>query len=200
MKYDSREIEKRVSRRRKSFLFYAVPAALIFVIGLIFLLFNEKKFIVSGGLFMLLSMLIFYKIVNKYSPLYLFSREVVGINIKEHEYVMLKGSRVVGGGRSVRLAKAAKNSEGARKPMNTPTVHAYVYLKLDSGEIKVIEGITSKHTELYEIGDKLLRFSGTRYPIVLERKVKRQPCPICGAINSREQTRCKKCRLSILSE
>lgn len=196
MTYDEKEIEKRIKARRRAFLIRASIGATIFAVGVIFLFLNERKFIVSGGLLMLLALLIFYKTVNKYLPKWLFSKEIRGKNIKEYEYVTVAASRT----RGYRSASLAKTARSANKAKRGPTVHAYVYLEVAEGKIKVLDGITSEHTALYQIGDELLRYSGTRYPIVVSREVKSQPCPLCGAVNSITASRCKRCSLRILSE
>ena len=196
MTYDMEKVKKRVRMRKKRFLLRASIAAVIFLVGVAFLFVDEKKFIVSGGLLILLALFVIYKNVNKYLPKYLFSKEIIGVNIKEHEYVTLKNSRTVGGGRSARLSRIVANSERRKRE---PHTLALVYIRTENGDIKVLDGIDSRHVAIYEIGDTLKRYEGTRYPFVFGREVKLQPCPLCGEVNSCEQTKCKRCGLPVLN-
>ena len=49
-----------------------------------------------------------------------------------------------------------------------------------------------------EGGRLVLQYAGTRFPIVVSRDVKRQPCPLCGEVNDKSLAECRGCGLGIV--
>lgn len=61
----------------------------------------------------------------------------------------------------------------------------------------MLRGLYKSHTDIYKDGDVLIKYAGTKYPIVASRDIDSQPCPICGEINRATDARCAHCGLSI---
>ena len=123
------------------------------------------------------------KFLSENKPLVLFSKGLRGTNIKEHEYVTA-GTRITRyGGISYRYIPSRHLGD--------------VYIRLDDGDVVAVCHLPKKHLDIYEIGDELLIFPGTRYPIVVGRDASEIPCPICGYINSMKNDKCESCGLKI---
>lgn len=139
-----------------------------------------------------------YLLFNRYSPFVLFSGEIKGKNIKEDEYLGRRGvsyhGRYKPRGTHIRLLNTGAN----RKRTNDSVIRSGVYLELDSGEIVCISDLYKSSTDLYEIGDLLVKYAGTKFPVVIGRNVERQPCPFCGEINSPNNNSCRECGLKII--
>ena len=114
----------------------------------------------------------------------IFSKGFYGENIKEHEYV-------TGGSRLYRYG-------GLRYTYNPQRHKGDVYIRLENGDVTVVSYLPKKHLDIFEIGDTLVCFPGTRYPNVDSREVKEQPCPLCGYVNGKDDECCEKCGLKIL--
>ena len=198
MKYDLDEIRRRVNDRRKGFLIRVCFLALLFIAAVLaMLLFPDITvnfvsvvvivFIIFGAL----------RLFEKYEPLVLFSKEIRGVNVKEHEYVcnQRKGFTILH--RGVFARAGLQRVSTARIKASTKAI---VYLKLEDGNIAVIDGLTNAHTDVYDDGDELLRISGTKYPIIINRATKKQPCPVCGTVNRIQDESCFNCNLKIYTE
>ena len=150
---------------------------------------------------MCISALIFIivRLFLRFRPKVIFSKELRGVNIKEHEFVT-SNRRKSYAYRGVIIGGAPNNFSGTvntSRRTKLPT-HAIVYLRLENGDVTYIEGLTSAQTDIYEIGDELFRYPGTKYPIIVGKEVKKQPCPICGTVNKETDTRCITCGLEII--
>ena len=202
--YDEKEIKENVLRKRKYILTELSVILVLMLSALVFInlnINNTVTFISVVVEFVL--MFIVYKIFEAQTPSIYFSREIKGINIGEDEYIS-RGTpglglkwRQVGGPSSPQ--PFAPNT-GANRRRTQPNIRGRVYLKLDDGNVVVLSSLFKAHTELYEEGDILLKYAGTKYPIIVGRKVLKQPCPICGDINDISFKSCHTCGLSIINE
>ena len=52
--------------------------------------------------------------------------------------------------------------------------------------------------DIYEDGDILVKYAGTRFPVIVSRDAKKQPCPICGEVNDESREECRVCGLGIV--
>ena len=124
-----------------------------------------------------------YKFIHKHNPIVTFSKGFRGVNIKEHEYVTA-GSRLTRyGGLSYRYIPSRHKGD--------------VYVRCENGDVVVVSHLPKKHLDIYEIGDALVCYPGTRFPNVEGRDVSQMPCPICGYVNSCDEENCHSCGLKI---
>lgn len=204
MNYDHNEIEHVVNKKRKKFIicFSVIFIFMIFALVAILCKFNDTLTFLSIIAEFIFALLL-WRLFDKISPKILFSKQIKGINIKEDEYVSRKASgpqlrwRQVGG--PVTPQPFAPNTRENRK-VSPPNIRSKVYLQLENGNIVVLSGLYKSHAEIYVEGDVLLKFAGTHYPIVVGRKTDRNPCPICGEVNSSSQDACHSCGLAIIKE
>lgn len=195
MTYNRRQIDARVRATRKSFITALAILTFLFVIDTVLLLLVREitvTFFCFVGIAAIAVLTV--RTMKKYKPSVLYRKEIRGINVKEHEYVTTRRLWSAYGSRFA-FSRVGTNKHTNQRTKN-PT-HAIVYLRLEDGNIAVIEGLTNAHTDEYEYGDELLCIEGTRYPIILGRKLKKQPCPICGTVNSSTESRCICCALEI---
>ena len=193
MRYDENEIQKRVKASKKSFLIKLSTILLIFsaAIILVFLDISNTVSFISGIAALILALLT-YLLFESSKPKILFSRELRGENIKEHEYVAIKTPRL-----GIRARIVIPNTRANRRAAH-PNIRANIYLRLDSGDVVILSMLNKAHADLYNEGDVLLKYEGTKYPIVISRNITRQPCPICGAVNEEDKNACCGCGLSII--
>ena len=198
MTYDVKELTETVKKRRKNFLIKlsVIIALATLSLVLIFLRLNDTlTFVLIVIEFILLFLL--YRLYCKYSPSVLFSREIVGENIMEEEYI---GSRQIKYHGSVR-PKGSRirliNTGANRKPRTDGSIRSKVYLKQDGGDVICLSDLYKSNTDVYEFGDRLIKYAGTKYPVVISRASDRQPCPLCGEINSSNDEKCRSCGLKI---
>ena len=137
----------------------------------------------------LISLWYVVKAVKRYNPAVIFRKEIRGINIREDEFVNLYR------GPSSQNYRILYPSQARGK-----RVRGRVYLKHDDGSVSVVEDVFKAQTDVYEIGDELYRPAGTVYPIITSRLTERQPCPLCGRINSSSETECISCSLPIIND
>ncbi|MBR5140308.1 MAG: hypothetical protein IKV16_04555, partial [Clostridia bacterium] len=135
------------------------------------------------------------KAFKRYHPGIIFSKEVVGVNIHEHEFVVTN-RRPTFSARIVMPKRDTSSFTGGRT-RTKGTTSAIVYLKLDDGNVTFVDKLTNAQTDIYEIGDRLYRFAGTRCPVILNKEVEAMPCPICGTQNKHTEPKCITCGLSI---
>ena len=203
--YDVNEIKTRIAKRRCGFLtaFFATVAIIIAALVLIILSLDKIVTFISI-IAELAALLTMYIIFNKYEPRVLFSPEIKGVSIKEHEYTAQASSKGPGmrwyaqGGRAAPQPFAPNT--GANIRIFHPNLHASVYLETESGELIELRGLLKPHIELFHEGDTLLKHAGTRYPVLLDRPTDIQPCPICGEMNDMSSTACHTCGLTIIGE
>lgn len=198
MKYDLDEVLQRVNNRRKGFLIRVCALTLLFITAVLaMILFPDIT--VNFISVVVIVFIIFgaFKLCEKYEPLILFGKEIRGINVKEHEYVCNQRKGFTVFHRGVFARAGVQRVSTARTKASTKAI---VYLKLENGDIAVIEGLTNAHTDVYDDGDELLRISGTKYPIITNRTTKKQPCPVCGTVNRIQDESCFNCNLKIYTD
>ena len=195
MRYDEKEIRQRVKIKQKEFLIAFATVLLLIASSFIvfFLDINNTVSFISAA-FALILLLPLYILLEKEQPRVLFSKKICGTNIKEHEYVAQKTPRL-----GIRARIVMPNTRANRKAAHH-NIRASVYLRLENGDVYILSALNKAHVDLYNEGDVLLKYSGTRYPIIISRKTKKQPCPICGYINDMESSGCKACGLKIIKE
>ena len=192
--WDEKEIKRRVFKKRQFFIAYLAIAIAILAGGAVLLFLNLSDTLFLIGIITILASLIFIaSIFNSFSPRILFSREALGENIKEDIYEVYVRRGIALRPRQVGMGYGGTPLSHTR--MAKATLRSAVYLKLDSGDIKEIRGMRVEHVELYEDKDILFRYSGTKYPVILNRETQRQPCPICGTINAVSDEACINCGL-----
>lgn len=184
--WDEKMIRARISAKRKKLLAKLVSyLAVIMAAVVILILLRDVTAVFVATLAIIISIYMLLKSLSKHNPLVLFSRELRGINIKEHEFVM--NSRTP----YSRYFGFYKTKDAWR----ANAVHSAVYVRLKNGNVVRIDGIFKTHTDIYEDGDELVRYAGCRYPVVVGRFCDRVICPICGTINSSFAERCISCKL-----
>ena len=193
MNYDIAELSGRVRERREKFVRAVTLLSLTIVAStVIAILFPETTILFVCITLAVVLFAVLISTVRKFQPSVLFSKEISGINIKEHEYVTIAQSHMRSS-RYLGFYAGRYNQTGSAKG-----VRALVYLKLSDGDVAVIDGLSKVHTDIYEDGDELLLPSGAKYPIVMNRTMKKQPCPICGTVNCDTDVRCRSCGLGIV--
>lgn len=204
MTYSKDEIQKRVKKRKHDFALRASAILSLMLAALVLIILDINKtltfiLLISEPLLLLLLSLT----VEKYSPGVLFSKEMIGINIKEDEYTVTRrngpGMRYKQVGAPSFGGPPIAPSTGANKRRTPPALRSAVYLRLEDGSVTMLRGLYKAHTELYEDGDTLLKYAGTKYPLIINRAARLQPCPICGEINREGDERCSCCSLKIES-
>jgi hypothetical protein len=193
MLYDFDLVKRWVDSAKRKFIGLVLFTVIIMIIGfaLILLKINNNVTFISmiGESICVFSL---FAICKKFHPAILFSKSLKGVNIKEHEYVIERASGLYG---RRRLVPRGEYRNYKRGPLLIGTT---VYIKSENESVHGVGGLRSFHVDIYEDKDVLYKAAGVRYPIVLNREVKSQPCPICGEINFCEQTECKKCGLSVI--
>ena len=198
MTYSAEEIKSFVKKRKKELLLRLLISLLILSTAVTtMLVFPDVTIVFFAVAVIIFSTVYIIKTIIKYEPRVLFSREIVGENIKEHEFVVTD-RRLAFGARIKAVAPRRKISTftGGRVRTKPPT-SAIVYLKVEGGDVIYLDGLTNAQTDIYEIGDTLYKYAGTRYPIIVGKEVSAQPCPICGTANKLIETRCITCGLDI---
>ena len=212
MTYDLKELKRIVEIKRKSFLtrfFGLILSTAAFVAVIAFS--QNKTHILISGICIFATLILGERLFSKTSPKILFSKEIKGENIKEGEYEIMKrgsytvtglqhrqaGSRTIGtrSGAAPIAPKTRANRKAFHKNMH---FSGELYLKQADGNIALLTGLYPTHLEIYEEGDVLLKPAGCKFPIVISRDAKRQPCPICGEVNADERNSCAGCSLTIL--
>ena len=199
MKYDVEEIFARVSRKRRRFAIYILSTLLVMASALVVLLLGINDTLTFLMIVLEFASIAFvYVLFNRYSPFVLFSGEIKGRNVKEDEYLGQRNVSYHGGykprGTHIRLLNTGAN----RKRQNDSVIRSSVYLELESGEIACISDLYKSSTDLYEIGDLLVKYAGAKFPVIIGRSAPRQPCPLCGEINSQNDNSCRACGLKII--
>ena len=196
MIYNEAEIKRRIKGRRRDFLMKTIAWLILDVIAIITAT-VIKDITVAFFSFVIVIASFFYikKIVKRYRPLILFRGEVKGINIKEHEFVVTN-RRPTFSARIVMPRRSTASFTGGKTRTKPPT-SAIVYLRLEDGDVTYVEHLTNAQTDIYDIGDTLYKYSGARYPVILNKDVKAMPCPLCGTANKCTEPRCITCGLKI---
>lgn len=198
--YDFEKLSCIIEARRKRFKLFIVLYVFMLIIGISLLFFKEKTLAFFGIVILILTVVFLAKLIQSYSPVLLFSKEKRGVLIKEHEYVANIKRGLSARATVVRQTGATHSTSGNAKSRRPHVRSAYVYIREKNGDVLIIDGLSSLHTDIYEIGDELLRPSGARYPVILNRKAEKQPCPFCGRINDMNSFECSVCGLSIIKK
>lgn len=198
MKYNEEQIHSYVREKRRAFLFKTITLlALILISGVLIAVFPEVTVVFVCTVVIILSVVYLVKALKQDRPLVLFSKEITGINVHEHEYTI--GPQSSAGWGTKRLVPKLNNTSefmGGTNRIKT-TVGATVYLRLPDGNVTFIDHLFNGQTDIYEIGDTLYKYPGTRYPIVLDRELESMPCPLCGTANKHTEPKCITCGLKI---
>ena len=195
MRYDYDELYRRVLEKRKSFTHFAVLILVGIAAALVVVALNISVE-VSFGAIMLTLILCFsgYRLIVKFAPKTLFSKEITGENIKEHE---ADRTRV---GALHRRNRTIMPNTGANRKAPIRRIIGTVYLKTDDGGIEIIEGLCESHMNFYSGGDVLFKPAGAKFPSVINRPTEVQPCPLCGEFNSSDKEKCRICALGIIND
>ena len=198
MKYSEEEIFRRIAERKKAFLIRAISLLIVILVcAVTIVIFPEVTVIFISVMLIILAIVYLIKTVRSYSPFILFSKEKKGINVHEHEYTI--GAQSSAGWGTKRLVPKLNNTSefmGGTNRIKT-TVGATVYLRLPNGKVIFIDRLYNAQTDIYEIGDTLYKYPGTRFPIVLDKELEAMPCPLCGTANKNTEPRCITCGLKI---
>lgn len=197
MRYDLSEIKDRIDAKKRKFkiIMAAVICAFAACVALIVFYFGQSDEIVFWAALGCLFLIFFTgKLMSKYEPTVLFSPEIRGVNILEDEYALLANKR---GFKMGSKTSVYAHHAGNRQLVGKERISARVYLRCDDGNVSVIDRIQVIHTDLYEEGDVLFKPQGVRYPIIESRNPGKQPCPICGRINTNTEAECPRCGLHI---
>ena len=163
-----------------------------FTVGVILILFSifigvsfsETTVVFICSFTVIVSLVYLIKFLKKHNPFIIYAKGFRGENIKEHEYV-------TGGTRIYRYG-------GIRYRYNPQRHKGDVYIRLENGEVVVVSHLPKKHLDIFEIGDTLVCYPGTRYPVVEDSEAKEMPCPLCGFVNQRGYENCDSCGLKIM--
>lgn len=198
MTYNEEQIKRSVKKRQRAFLIKLItPIALILICTAFVAIFPEVTVVFICVSSIILSIVYLIKTIRRYAPLTLFSKEIKGINVHEHEYTL--GPKSSAGWGAKRLVPKLNNTSefmGGTNRIKT-TVGATVYLRLPDGSVTFIDHLYNGQTDIYEIGDTLYKYPGTRFPIVLDRELSAMPCPLCGTANKCTEPKCITCGLKI---
>ena len=196
MTYNEHDIIERIKKLKHSFLLKFFCSTLIIAIACtVIAFFPEKTVTFICALIIIAASVFIIRTLKRYRPRILFSKETEGVNIKEHEFVITNKRLTFSARRSFPRLKVKRNNSD--KSRTKPPTSAIVYLKLKDGDVTFIDGLSGVQTDVYEIGDTLYKYRGTKYPIIVGREVKSQPCPLCGTVNKSSESRCITCGLGI---
>ena len=198
MRYDADDIKKRVQKKKDEFLARLIGYAVL-ALGAILaaVLIPERKFVVPAGVIIVILIFAVSKAFKKYKPSILFSGEVSGVNIKEHEIMGVREGKPI-----YRRFPNTPHNYSNHKDGDYPKhkIRGSVYLQLDDGNIFEVANLNVSQLEFYEDGDKMVKPAGARFPQVVSRDVDRQICPICGRINRKGIDACPSCGLLVFKE
>lgn len=85
--------------------------------------------------------------------------------------------------------------KGYLKPNQKPKFGGICSLTLldEKGRRRKVFLATKTHLELYLDGDRVIKYSGLPYPIVIGRRPQRVACPACGTITDTDSEICSEC-------
>lgn len=190
MRYDREETSRRVTEKRERFIKTIVLLALFLASAIIVLIVYPETTVTFVCAISIIALSVSILVtLKKYELPILFGKEIVGINAKEHEYA------VSGRARTSRWFGRYTLGSGRITKSN---IHSIIYLRLDDGDVIAVDGHMKAHTDIYEIGDRLVRYEGTKYLVIDSGEAKKNPCPICGTINDGARIRCDGCGLGII--
>ena len=193
MRYDEEKISWIVSDKRKSFWHRAGFIISLMLISLVVCIINISDYLtVLFAFFEFPLMFLLARVIRKFNAKVLLGKRIEGKNIKEYEYA-------IHGERKDRIYRRGNMPHTFTNNKILPLrLNGTVYLELENGNITSISGLYKVHMDIYEDKDVLVRYAGTKFPIIVSRDVDRQPCPICGEVNDRSLDECRVCGLGIL--
>lgn len=187
MRYDLDDVALRVEARKNKFKAVVAVCAIVIIVAILFASFYPETTVVFLCTLAIIGTVVYFgRFVKRNNPIVTFSKGFCGVNVKEHEYV-------TGGTRMYKYG-------GLRYKYHPSRHKGDVYIRCDNDEIIVVTALPKKHLDIFEIGDTLVCYPGTRYPNVDSREVKEQPCPLCGYVNVEGQEECSSCGLKILQK
>lgn len=199
--YDLEKLSWIIEAKRKRFRILLALYICLIIIGAVLFFVGEMNVVFYGIIIVIIAVALIFKLIRSYSPVILFSSEKRGILIKEHEYVANVKKGLSGRAVVAKHTAGAHSSTGNARSRRPHVRSAYIYVRCECGDVLIFDGLTSLHTDIYEIGDEVLRPAGARYPIIVaakdNRKIEKQPCPLCGRINEMNKSECVACGLSI---
>ncbi len=189
MRYDLEELTKRVAEKRERFTKTVVLLALFLIAAIIVLIVYPETTVTFICVISIIALAVSILVtLKKYELPILFGKGVSGINAKEHEYAV--------SGR-VRTSRWFGRYTLGSGRINKSNIHSIIYLRLDDGDVIAVDGHMKAHTDVYEIGDRLVRYEGAKYLVIDAAGVKKNPCPICGTVNDGARIKCDGCGLGI---
>ena len=197
MSYDFEMLEIRIEKKKKAFLTRLYTVLALIVTSLAVTIYNfDKTVTFIGGAVIFASLLYLCFTWLKQNPAILFSKALEGVNIKEHEYIEQQSQGLLKG--TSRRPNLPLTYANRKTSVPRHLLRGTVFLRLKNGDVTSWNGQFIKHMEIYEEGDTLYKPAGARFFIVTSRDVKEQPCPLCGAINTKEHKECHGCGLLIV--
>ena len=187
MRFDIDDIEKRVEEKKKSlYKTLILCASLVALSVALIIVYPETTVVFLCFVIIIFSLYLAISRLKSSEITVLFSHGVIGKNVKEHEYVTAGTRMTRYGGISYRYIPSRHKGD--------------VYILRDDGEISVISHLNKVHLDLYEIGDTLTVYPGTKYPTVTGRPTDRNPCPICGNMVNSGEDACSVCGLKTVKK
>ena len=184
MKYDIDDITARVENKKSNFKKKVLASLILLVASLLVAAFYPETTVVFICAVVIIGTSVYlWRFIHKNNPLVLFGKGFRGVNIKEHEYVTA-GTRLT--------------RYGGLRYRYVPSRHkGDVYIRCEDGEVVAVTHLPKKHLDIFEIGDELVVYPGTRFPNVNGRDASEMPCPICGYVNSNGEECCESCGLKV---
>ena len=92
--------------------------------------------------------------------------------------------------------------KGYLKPNEKPRYGGIASITLldDNGKRRKVYLATKNHLELYLDGDRVKKYSGLPYPVVVGRRAQRAACPACGNISAEGSEVCTECACILRSD
>lgn len=194
MRYDDEKISWIIAARRRAFKIRCIIISSAILSLLCVSVVNISDYLtVLCSILMLPLLFRLLRLIKKFDASTLMKGEIRGKNIKEYEY-SISGST----GQARIYRRTAIPFSFANKKAPPLRLNGTVYLELEDGNVTSISGLYKSHMDIYEDGDILLKYAGTRFPIVVSRDVKKQPCPLCGEVNDKSLAECRGCGLGIV--
>lgn len=192
MRYDLTRLAEIVRGRKNKFIRLASVEIIGILLSITAAVISPETFLVAAIIGAAILIFAIYSLTRKYRPEILFSPDLVGINLREHESGLGRDASTPIFHRRNMPHTYANRKAPPRKIRGT------VYIRLDNGDIRSIGGLTEAQMKIYEEGDLLTKPQGAAYPMVMDRRVAAQPCPLCGEINTAENSACRACGLPII--
>ena len=194
MRYDDEKISWIITKRRRALKIRLIALGTIILALLTVSLVHISDYLtVLCSILLLPHIFLLARVIKRFDAATLLKGEIRGKNVKEYEYSI--NSNV---GQAKVYRRTAIPFSFANKKVSPLRLNGTVYLELNDGNITSISGLFKSHMDIYEDGDILLKYAGTRFPIVVSRDVKKQPCPLCGEVNDKSLAECRGCGLGIV--